>query len=284
MAHALTDLAGAARLARALASDLALYNADAIERSLRDGRPFVGLEDELLEARSLFLRRVAAGLDPVPLLVRTMQGVFGSMAAQWGLPVDGLAEAIAAGLERGRDRLALCIVDGAHEPGRIIPLGDGVQELGRTAPIDIEIAEPSIARRHARLIVDGAHVMIEDIESTGVFVNDEKVSSATLNVGVRLKLGGVGLTLIRVAAVESVVESAVESTRPIRGDLGRVMDRKAILDALGMALGRGGPLALVARARPGGHHDRLAIRARWGRQRLVRRPRYWVTPRRRRRL
>lgn len=65
----------------------------------------------------------------------------------------------------------------------------------------------SISRRHARLVVDGARVEVEDAESTcGIFVNDEQVRSAPLAVGDRLRLGTVDVTLVRVASVEPAVD------------------------------------------------------------------------------
>ena len=242
MAKTILELAGATRLARAIACDLSLYNNDAIEHSLREGRPFAGLGDELLEARHLFLQRVAARLEPVPLLVRTVQEFFASQAAQQGLPVAGLAEALAAGLESGADRLALLVVGGQPDLGRIIPLGDGVQDIGRIPPADIVFDVDSVARRHARLVVDGAHVVVEDVESTGgTFVNDEKVRSAPLAVGARLQLGGVNLTLIRVA----MVEAAPGDPQTAHHELTRTLQRRALLDALAQALNRRGPLTLV---------------------------------------
>jgi hypothetical protein len=207
MARALTDLAGATRLARAIASDLSLYNNAAIEQGLREGRPFAGMDDELIEARHLFLRRVSARLDPLPLLVRALQEMCVHRAAQQGLATDGLAEAVAARLDGGGDRLALLVVDGGHDLGRVIPLADGVQEIGRVPAADIQIVGAPISRRHARLIVDGARVEVEDADSTcGIFVNDEQVRSAPLAVGDRLKLGTVDVTLIRVAAALPAVD------------------------------------------------------------------------------
>lgn len=241
MAQTITEPFGATRLARAIASDLVLYNMPVIERGLREGRPFTELADELLEARHLFLRRVAARLDPLPLLLRALEAVFRDLAAQQGLRSDGLAEALAARLLCDADRLALLVVDGGHDLGRVIPLGDGVQEIGRVASADIEILVDSISRRHARVIVDGGRVTVEDAESTcGIFVNDEKVESAPLIVGDRLQLGGVGLTLIRVAAVESAVEPG-----PRREARTHALDRRSMLDALTASLARGGPLTLV---------------------------------------
>lgn len=243
MASTITELAGAKRLARAIAIDLLLYHVAAVEQGLREGRPFVDLADELVEARRLFLTRVAAALEPVAVLVRAMDEFFRGWAAQQGLATAGLGEALAAGLERGADRLALQIVAGPAEPGRILAIGDGVQELGRVPPADLEIAEPSVARRHARLVVDGDRVTVEDTGSTGgTFINDERVDSAPLRIGDRLQVGGVRLILIRVAAAVAAPELP-EAARD-----GRTPEHRANLHALAEALaasGQGGRPALA---------------------------------------
>lgn len=238
VAQTLTDLAAATRLARAIACDVALYHAPAVEQGLRDGRPFADLADELLEARALFLRRVAAALDPVPVLVRAFQALFERLAQQQGVATDGVAPALAAGLEREPGRLALQVSAGWHE--RIFPLGDGVQTIGRVPPADLEIDALTVSRRHARLIVDGDRVEVEDDESTGgILVNDAIVRAAPLAVGDRLRLGQVVFTLIRVA----VVEPALAGTFAAR-DARDARDRP-LLDALRRALARGGPQVLA---------------------------------------
>jgi hypothetical protein len=57
------DLARAARLARAIASDIALYNADKVARSLAQDTFFTELAPEFDEGRRLYLSRVAPSLD-----------------------------------------------------------------------------------------------------------------------------------------------------------------------------------------------------------------------------
>jgi diguanylate cyclase (GGDEF)-like protein len=242
MARMITELDAATSLARVIASDLSLYHEGALEQSLRDGLPFVGLEDELLEARQLFLHRVAARLEPVTLLVHTLGEYFERWATARGLPAEGVPDALVARVQSATDPLALLVVGGQHELGRVIRLGDGVQVIGRVPEADIQIVADTVSRRHAKLVVDGARVEVEDVESTGgTFVNGEKVRSTPLALGGTLQLGTVILELVRAAAVDPELAHS-----PATHDtLTRTLHRPGILEALADAVGRGGPLAVA---------------------------------------
>lgn len=52
----------ARRLARAIISDVAIYNRDKVERGIKDDTIFELLENELEEGRQHFLSRVSPGL------------------------------------------------------------------------------------------------------------------------------------------------------------------------------------------------------------------------------
>lgn len=243
MARTITDADAATSLARVIASDLSLYHEPALEQGLRDGLPFAGLEDELLEARQLFLHRVASRLEPVALLVHTLGEYFERWAAQRGLPADGLPGALAARVAHESDPLALLVVvGGPQDLGRIIALGDGVQVIGRVPEADIQIVVESVSRQHAKLVVDGARVEVEDTASSGgTFVNGEKVRSTMLGLGAKLKLGTVIFELVRMAAVD--LELAYSPTS--HDALTRTLLRPGILDALAGALAGGAPLAVA---------------------------------------
>lgn len=57
------DLSKAARLARAITSDIALYNADKVDASLRADNFFEALALEFDEGRKLYASRLAPSLD-----------------------------------------------------------------------------------------------------------------------------------------------------------------------------------------------------------------------------
>ena len=60
---AIEDPNKAARLARAIASDIALYNADKVARALVADSFFAELAAEFEEGKKLYLSRLAPGMD-----------------------------------------------------------------------------------------------------------------------------------------------------------------------------------------------------------------------------
>lgn len=200
MARTIIDSDAAAAFARVIASDLSLYHEEAITESLRGGAPFSGLEEELTEARILFLERVLPELDPPRLLHREVLEFFERWAGERGLPTRGMAKALEDQLVlAGLERRALVVRAGLPEVGRIIRLPDGVIVLGRSRQADVELAVETVARRHTKLTVSGNRVEVEDMAShCGTFVNDAIVrTKASLALGDSLRVGSVILELIR---------------------------------------------------------------------------------------
>jgi hypothetical protein len=200
MARTILDPDAAATLARVIASDLSIYHEAVIAQGLRDGQPFAGLEEDLAEARGLFLQRVAPSLDPAPLLLRTLVEFFTRWAGERGLPSEGLEPALAPHLTPSAgEALALVVRAGLPEQGRVIPLVDGVLVLGRSAQADVELPVESVARRHTRLTIAGPHIEVQDMAShCGTYVNGELVrTTATLTLGDVLQVGTVVFELVR---------------------------------------------------------------------------------------
>lgn len=79
--------------------------------------------------------------------------------------------------------------------GRRIALATGTYVVGRDRHADVCIDDPSVSRRHARLIVDGDSVAIEDLESR----NGTRVRGALVSEPVRLAEGDV----VTFGAIES---------------------------------------------------------------------------------
>jgi pSer/pThr/pTyr-binding forkhead associated (FHA) protein len=77
--------------------------------------------------------------------------------------------------------------------------------VGRDPDVEVRLDSTSVSRRHARLRVDAAAAMIEDLQSkNGTFVNDAKVvGSAAVNDGDRLRFGSVLTTFRRGTAIAS---------------------------------------------------------------------------------
>ncbi len=70
-------------------------------------------------------------------------------------------------------------------------LKPGSYLLGRSAKCDIVLWDSSISLRHARIAVqlDGTAEITDLGSSNGIFVNDEKVDSAVITQGTRIRLG-----------------------------------------------------------------------------------------------
>ena len=63
--------------------------------------------------------------------------------------------------------------------GRRIALATGINVVGRDRDADVRIDDPSVSRRHARIVVDGDTVAVEDLESrNGTRVGGVPVSRA----------------------------------------------------------------------------------------------------------
>lgn len=62
--------------------------------------------------------------------------------------------------------------------------------LGRHHRCDVVVADPSVSRRHARLVFRDGNWVVQDLESTnGTFVNGARVGRCELRPGDRLLLG-----------------------------------------------------------------------------------------------
>jgi hypothetical protein len=78
--------------------------------------------------------------------------------------------------------------------GTHFDVGGGTTVIGRLPECDVTLDDPSVSRRHARIMRDGASWRIEDLGSTnGVRVNGEQVGQSELHDGDRLDFGGVKL-------------------------------------------------------------------------------------------
>ncbi|HKH93951.1 MAG TPA: adenylate/guanylate cyclase domain-containing protein [Gemmatimonadaceae bacterium] len=68
--------------------------------------------------------------------------------------------------------------------------------VGRAPTCDLSVADPTISRRHAELLVDDEQVSLRDLgSSNGTFVNGRKVAAATLEVDDLIAFGKVAFRL-----------------------------------------------------------------------------------------
>ena len=76
------------------------------------------------------------------------------------------------------------VIDRAGAAPQRFKLGGGVYGLGRNVTNEIVLDDKEVSRHHARLLVDGDLVLIEDLQSgNGTFVEGQPVLDAPLRIG-----------------------------------------------------------------------------------------------------
>ncbi|MGE5575608.1 MAG: FhaA domain-containing protein [Syntrophothermus sp.] len=81
-------------------------------------------------------------------------------------------------------------VQAGPEKGRVFRLSPGRRTIGRDAASDIRLADSSVSRRHAVLVVDRAGCLLVDQNSTnGTYVNGVPVKEKPLAGGEQIRVG-----------------------------------------------------------------------------------------------
>jgi len=100
-------------------------------------------------------------------------------------------------------------------------LSPGPQIIGRDALADLPLADASMSRKHARLVVGPHDVAVEDLgSSNGTFINEQPTSRGVMRAGDVLRLGSVSLHLRHLpqAALppeRRVAPAQASSSRPV---------------------------------------------------------------------
>jgi DNA-binding winged helix-turn-helix (wHTH) protein len=82
------------------------------------------------------------------------------------------------------------------QSGRLYPLAEGENVLGRDGDAASWFDSTSVSRRHARIVVTGGQALLEDLSSkNGTFVGDVRVSAPVpLEDGAQIRLGSLLVT------------------------------------------------------------------------------------------
>ncbi|MDQ2695081.1 MAG: GGDEF domain-containing protein [Pseudomonadota bacterium] len=125
----------------------------------------------------------------------------------------------------------LLVVAGA-DLARRYPVTPPAMTIGRSEASQVVLAERNVSRCHARIVSDGAAVILEDLGSTnGTYVNGESVTTRVLEEG---DLIGIGESVLRFC-YQSAVESAFydEIYQSVRlDDLTGLLNRRFFLRRL----------------------------------------------------
>lgn len=117
--------------------------------------------------------------------------------------------------------------------GKRYPLIDQANVVGRSPTVQIIINEASVSRQHARFLLMGEQVMLEDMgSSNGTFVNDARVQNGVqLKDGDIIRLGTVLLKFFAHDNVDSVMHDKIYRMATI--DAGtQIFNKQYLLDAL----------------------------------------------------
>jgi diguanylate cyclase (GGDEF)-like protein len=122
--------------------------------------------------------------------------------------------------------------------------------MGRGSTANIKLSDDGISRRHARILVQGSKVVIEDLGSAnGMFINGARVASAALKDGDQIQLGGT--TILKFTYHDSLEEDFQRQMydAALRDALTKAFNKKHFTDRLGTEVAyarrHNTPLALV---------------------------------------
>ncbi len=131
-----------------------------------------------------------------------------------------------------RDRAYLIVLAGS-DVGKMFKLEQGETVLGRSHRADIRIEDDSISRLHAKLVLAGNHVHIEDLQSSnGTLVNGEKITKNGLQDGDKIRLGET--VILKFTFHDKLDESFQQKMydAALRDPLTKVYNKKYFLDQL----------------------------------------------------
>ncbi|MBN1320148.1 MAG: FHA domain-containing protein [Thermoleophilia bacterium] len=84
----------------------------------------------------------------------------------------------------------LLIRAGGGREGEVIALGGDVLTIGRSPHSDLFLDDVTVSRHHARILVDGAGFLVEDLNSlNGTYVNRKRIERHQLSDGDELQIG-----------------------------------------------------------------------------------------------
>jgi pSer/pThr/pTyr-binding forkhead associated (FHA) protein len=82
------------------------------------------------------------------------------------------------------------VAEGGPYDGRVFELRPGIMGVGRAVDNDLVFEDPSLSRKHARVMREGDRLEVEDLgSSNGTYINNRKITRAPLGPGDVLRFG-----------------------------------------------------------------------------------------------
>lgn len=152
--------------------------------------------------------------------------------------------------EREVSRAAALVLIHGEDLGRKFDLVDDETIIGRSSKAQIQVDQDSVSRAHAKLRIEGARVLVEDLGSTnGTLVNDEHIEAPhRLRNGDLVKIGRAIFKFIASNNIEAAYHDEIYRMTTVDG-LTQVFNRRYFEDAIERELSRSRrytrPLSLV---------------------------------------
>ncbi|MDF2091327.1 FtsK/SpoIIIE domain-containing protein [Knoellia sp. 3-2P3] len=128
------------------------------------------------------------------------------------LAESGLRSGVHVAVSRARDgyadgarAVATAVVTAGPDQGREVPLAPGTAYIGRGRGCEVRVADPSVSRRHAKLLVTDVAEVVDLGSSNGVVIGGDQVDRAVLRTGDRFRLGETEIELRMLAGATGVV-------------------------------------------------------------------------------
>ena len=118
-----------------------------------------------------------------------------------------------------------------REAGRAIALSTGqTLTFGRLKTCDVQLDDESVSRRHCTLHAREDVCVLADLQSAnGTFVNDRRISTAELNPGDQLRVGGTVVELVAASVpAPAAAAGATTSLSLVGEERGQTLIRKAV--------------------------------------------------------
>jgi diguanylate cyclase (GGDEF)-like protein len=148
-----------------------------------------------------------------------------------------------------RDRAYLIVLQGSNV-GEMYRLEGGECVIGRGTAATIRLGDDGISRRHAKIVVSGNAVKIEDLGSAnGTLVNGALIQQSALRDGDKIQLGST--TILKFTYHDKLEENFQRAMydAALRDDLTKAFNKKHFLDRLEQEVAfcrrHGSPLSLV---------------------------------------
>ncbi len=161
------------------------------------------------------------------------------------------------------DRPARLVVVSKNFAGQEFPLDKAAVVIGRTDENDVVVNHRSISRHHAKIVREGGHYHIVDLQSAnGVRVNGEEYGKVELRKGDKIDLGHVRMVFVS-PGQEFDIRGKIEETEPAGKRSGLALFLLALLILGGVAgvtryLGLW-PAGTVQKADPDGEAAKLLV-------------------------